>query len=55
MIKLKNIDCEGWLFISDSLKVDIIRIFDSMILHQQIEKKDGRTYMRMKKRKIMVF
>jgi hypothetical protein len=40
--------------ITDSLKVDIIRVLDSMILHQQIEKRDGRTYMRMKRRNSLI-
>jgi len=33
-----------------SNKIDLIRVFDSMVLHQQIERRNGLTYMRMKKR-----
>ncbi len=42
----------GVVLITDSLKVDIIRVLDNMILHQQIERKDGMTFMRMKKRRL---
>ena len=35
-------------------KWDIIRIVDSMILHQQIERRNGMTFMRMKKRDSLV-
>jgi hypothetical protein len=29
------------------IKLDLIRIVDSAVLHQQIERKDGMTFMRM--------
>ncbi len=44
LIKLK---C-GVVFVSEV--VDIIRILDNAVLHEQIEIKDGLLFMRMKKR-----
>ena len=41
--------CEGWDFIK-SKKIDIMRIVDSMILHQEIERRDGLIFMKMKKK-----
>jgi len=38
------------VIIKDYSKIDVIRILDSIVLHQQIEKRNGLTFMRMKKR-----
>ena len=39
---------------SDSNKIDIFKVVDNMILHQQIERRDGLTFMRMEKKSSIV-
>jgi len=39
--------------IEDSLKVDILNLAGNFSIHKQIEKRNGLTFMRIKKRKIL--
>ena len=46
---LKKTTDEGWFRIS--IKIDVIRIENGLIIHKQIEKTNGMTFMRMKRRR----
>ncbi|MFH1053770.1 MAG: hypothetical protein V1740_05135 [Candidatus Woesearchaeota archaeon] len=43
----------GIITLNDSVKFDFFRLEGNTMIHKQLEKRDGFTYLRLKKRKII--